>query len=263
MKDKLKVIGLKLNGEVFDASKYSINDHLDALIIYKDDIASIRIYTYGVSYQIESNIKTIEPAFLEFLENLKNGVEGCPRNFMLSKYQEYLYPFYISEPNDNKIAPKNVNNIHFLLDWCSNNMNTNERIEIILTSFNQWENKLIIAKSEDIGIIVDYYDEDDELESSYTYYFEDYEEDPSEKMYPIACGLTSDVRPLLVFRNPHTNKEFTKWYHTTFFKRDDALKFLKDTFKDGVLIEDLDELWTYIQFINNIDLNKTEVPKHD
>lgn len=32
---------------------------------------------------------------------------------------------------------------------------------------------------------------------------------------------------------------FSLWYHTTFYKKDDALDFLKEVFKDGVSLEDV------------------------
>lgn len=49
------------------------------------------------------------------------------------------------------------------------------------------------------------------------------------KIYPIACGLTSNNRPNITFQIPdfNYNLTFTLWYRTTFYKKGDALEFLK------------------------------------
>ena len=46
------------------------------------------------------------------------------------------------------------------------------------------------------------------------------------KIYPTACGLTADNRPNISFIPiPEFNNgmPFSLWYHTTFYKKDDAL----------------------------------------
>ena len=242
----LKIMNLKINGMDFDPIKYSQTDTLEATMVFNNDnIANIYITSYDeVVITMISDINQQSKEFKKFLDNFED--DYSVKQYLVSKYQEYLYPFvYDDEIKDNK---------HILLNWCAANMKQDNELIIRVTSFALWEHNIVV-KLNDIGVSVDYYDDiHKEPIKSYIYYFEDYEVDPTEKMYPTSCGVTSDNRPLLVFINPHTKQEFTKWYHTTFIKKDDALDFLKDNLRDGVLTEDMNELWTYIQFKNNIDL---------
>ena len=67
-------------------------------------------------------------------------------------------------------------------------------------------------------------------------------QEPLTKIYPTACGLTADNRPNISFIPiPEFNNgmPFSLWYYTTFYKKDDALDFLKEVFKDGVSLEDV------------------------
>ncbi len=248
--NNIKIMNLKVNGLDFNPIEYSSTDSIDATMVFNDsNIIHVRVTSYDeVIITNVSDLKQQSKEFKKFLVDFEDDYNV--RHYIVSKYQEYLYPFmYDDEIKDNK---------HILLDWCSTNMNQDKELNIRVTSFALWEHNIVV-KLNDIGVSVDYYDDiHKEPTKSYIYYFEDYEVDPTEKMYPISCGVTRDNRPLLVFMNPYTKQEFTKWYHTTFIKRDDALDFLKDNFRDGVLIEDMDEFWTYIQFKNMIDLKEVK-----
>lgn len=240
MKNKITVIGLKQNGEPFNPTTFSINDNLDAIFINSGDVANTRVVAYGSDTVLQSNIKTTSVGFKQFIEEFDEGEYGCPRNFLISKYQEYMYPFFLSEDTARNKNDGKFIDIHKLLDWCSHNLNTDERVEILLTSFDLWLSKVIIAKSEDVGVIVDYYDEEhDEPVSSDTYFFEDYEQEPIEKIYPTACGVNFENRPTLTFTNSKNNLPFTLWYHTTFLKIDASLEFIRELFKNGILVEDI------------------------
>lgn len=66
--------------------------------------------------------------------------------------------------------------------------------------------------------------------------------DNQEIIYPTACGVTADNRPNVCFpviSGFNNDMPFSLWYHTTFFKKEDALDFLKDVFKDGINMEDI------------------------
>lgn len=258
MKNKITIIGLKQNGEIFNPTTFSVNDNLDAIFINNADVANTRVVAYGSDTVLQSNPKTTSVGFKQFIEEFDEGEYGCPRNFLISKHQEYLYPFYLSEDNAIKNDGKFIDT-NKLLDWCSNNMNEDDRVEILLTSFDLWLSKVVIAKSEDVGVIVDYYDEEhDEPVSSDTFFFEDYEQEPIENIYPTACGVNFENRPTLTFTNQKNNMPFTLWYHTTFLKIDDALEYIRDMFKNGILAEDIGidskgALWLSMDELNEVN----------
>lgn len=63
----------------------------------------------------------------------------------------------------------------------------------------------------------------------------------------ISCGVAGDNRPNVVLEDVDGNK-IPKWYHSTFYRVDDALDFLKDLYRDGISKNDIDDgLWLSIQ----------------
>ena len=61
-----------------------------------------------------------------------------------------------------------------------------------------------------------------------------------------SCGLTADYRPNVVIEINDQNKPL--WYHTTFYKADAALEYLKDLYQDGIEESDINEgLWLSLQ----------------
>ncbi|SMP86002.1 hypothetical protein SAMN06313486_10174 [Epsilonproteobacteria bacterium SCGC AD-308-P11] len=62
-----------------------------------------------------------------------------------------------------------------------------------------------------------------------------------------ACGITADNRPNVVIEDDEANK-VSYWYHSTFYRVNDALDFLKDLYRDGISQDDLDSsLWLTLQ----------------
>lgn len=76
------------------------------------------------------------------------------------------------------------------------------------------------------------------------------------KIYPIACGLTSNNRPNITFQIPdfNNNLTFTLWYRTTFYKKGDALEFLKEVFELGIENDDIGLWWLKLSDIKNEDI---------
>lgn len=63
----------------------------------------------------------------------------------------------------------------------------------------------------------------------------------------VACGVTADNRPNVILENENLDKN-PYWYHTTFYKVDAALDFLKELYSDGIAQSDIDEgLWLTLQ----------------
>ena len=63
----------------------------------------------------------------------------------------------------------------------------------------------------------------------------------------IACGITADNRPNVVLEDENTNN-FSMWYHSTFYRVDDALDYLKELYRDGITQDDIDNgLWLTLQ----------------
>lgn len=73
------------------------------------------------------------------------------------------------------------------------------------------------------------------------------------KTYPVACGLTSNNRPYITFHILDFNNAptFTLWYHTTFYKKGDALDFLKGVFEQGVENDDIGLWWLKLSDLKN------------
>jgi len=62
----------------------------------------------------------------------------------------------------------------------------------------------------------------------------------------IACGITAENRPNVVLEDEESNR--TYWYHSTFYRVDGALDFLKDLYRNGISQEDIDDcLWLTLQ----------------
>lgn len=58
-----------------------------------------------------------------------------------------------------------------------------------------------------------------------------------------ACGLTANNR-INVTLNSEDNIPCTLWHHTTFYKPEAALGYLKDLYRDGISQEDIDDgIW--------------------
>jgi len=63
-----------------------------------------------------------------------------------------------------------------------------------------------------------------------------------------ACGLTKNNRPNVVLEDLETGEIKPVWYHTTFYKVDVALDFIKETYQTGATQDDLDDgLWITLQ----------------
>lgn len=57
-----------------------------------------------------------------------------------------------------------------------------------------------------------------------------------------ACGLTKDNRPHVVIEDEY--REFlSRWYHSRFYRVDDALDYLKDLYREGISQNDLKQGW--------------------
>ena len=180
MKNKIKIMNLLVNGAPFNPSTYNRADNLDALMINGDDVANVRITFYcGSETTLVSSKEQTSVGFKQFIDEFDEGDYGCQNSFLISKYQEYLYPFLLS--SDKRKDSEQFIDVHKLLDWCFRFLNEDDRVVILLTSFDLWKSKMIITKSEDVGVIVDYYDEvHDEPINSDTYFFADYEQELSE-----------------------------------------------------------------------------------
>lgn len=87
-----KTIDLKVNGENFNQNNYQNSDNLDAILVCGDDIAKVRVTSYDeviIEPITKKNIESKE--FINFLDELED--EYNVRNFLISTYYEYLYPF--------------------------------------------------------------------------------------------------------------------------------------------------------------------------
>jgi len=63
----------------------------------------------------------------------------------------------------------------------------------------------------------------------------------------IACGVTAENRPNVVLEDKNDNK-LSLWYHTTFYKVNDALGYLKDLYQEGISQHDIDDgYWLTLQ----------------
>jgi len=240
MLDKLQIQKLLINGnEPFDADSYSVNDNLDAVLVYDNNVATSRVISYGSTTTLLTDEKKCDPFFKTFIEEFDDREYSDPRLFLIGRYQEYKYPFYNHMPTD---IDNSIPNKVLMMDWCYNNLKEDEYIVLMLTSFNIWESEIKIIRT-DVGVVVDYFDHThDEPINTETYWFQDFEEDSSEKIYPVAVGLNAEIRPNISFPEMleiNNGMPFSLWYHTTFHKADDALDFLKEVLKDGVLWEDI------------------------
>lgn len=54
----------------------------------------------------------------------------------------------------------------------------------------------------------------------------------------IACGISGKYRPNVILEDENGDK-LTKWYHTTFYKVNDALEYLKDLYQEGISQNDI------------------------
>jgi len=232
---EIKTINLKMDGKDFEPLKYQNDDSLDALFIGDNtsDIASIRITSYNaVEINLLSNPATTSQEFKNFISNFEESFD-C-RQYLLDTHFEYLYPFYydgdIEFPSE-------------LLGWCRTNIKIDGEPIIILLNDYLEDGSFLSIKMNEEGVIVDHCTVgSDEPSQTDTFWFMDFEEEPLAKIYPTACGLNAEIRPNISFPEmPEINNgmPFSLWYHTTFHKADDALDFLKEVLKDGVLWEDI------------------------
>jgi len=230
----IKTINLLQDGENFNPLTYKKDDSLDALFVGENtnDIATVRITSCNaVEINLCSNPATTSQEFKNFISNFEEDFY-C-REYLVTTYFEYLYPFFF----DGEIEFPSS-----LLDWCATNMKTDDEPIIILLDDYLEDGSFLSIKKNEEGVIVDYCSTDGEKVQTDSFWFMDYEEDPSLKVFPKSCGLSSELRPSISFEPmPEINKgmPFSLQYHTTFDKADDALDFLKDVLKDGVLWEDI------------------------
>jgi len=121
----MKVINLKINGESFVASTYDrANDNIDAILSIGEDLIAIRATRFNdVGISLLTNPRIVSSETKELMEDIED-MDNL-KDFLVSKYQEYLYPFFL--PDSEKSL-----DIHKLLDWCSHSLDTDENIEIML-----------------------------------------------------------------------------------------------------------------------------------
>ncbi len=168
MKD-LKIVSLLQNGASFDANTYTITDNLDAYIICKDSLVSIRVAPVmcGMHNEVSTNIlsdkKQMDKEFLEFIENIEE--DFIVHSYLICRYQEYLYPFVYDDV---------INDFTIMVRWVYKNLNVDKKINLVIFSFSFIVNKIVIYRN-DISVTVDYYDNvHNEPYDTRTFYFDDY-----------------------------------------------------------------------------------------
>ena len=135
MKNKIKIMNLLVNGVPFNPSTYNRTDNLDALMINGDDVANVRITFYcGSETTLVSSKEQTSVGFKQFIDEFDEGDYGCQNSFLISKYQEYLYPFLLS--SDKRKDSEQFIDVHKLLDWCFRFLN--EDLEILILWARRW-----------------------------------------------------------------------------------------------------------------------------
>lgn len=62
-----------------------------------------------------------------------------------------------------------------------------------------------------------------------------------------ACGVTANNRISITLKYEN-NLPYSLWHHTTFYKPEAALEYLKDLYQDGISQEDIDDgIWLTLQ----------------
>lgn len=232
MKD-LKVVSLKANGVDFNPLTYKTSDSLEAIVVSNNNIATVRCLditnnTDDAGYTLHSSRNKASEDFMLELDSLEDG-DYDVRNYLINGFQEYLYPFI---KDDEIVSDKTI-----LVDWVKNNLECDDEITIVISSFERVEQEIVIKRN-DIGVSVDYYDGiHDEPIKEETFLFEDFKSD-IRVLFPTSCGVTANFVPNVVLIDKN-DTPYSLWYHTSFYKIDDALEYLKDVFRDGILEDDI------------------------
>lgn len=221
----IKVINLKMNGNEFDPWTYTKNDNLEATLVSSNyEVATVRVTSLGeTSVTLHSKREEASESFMCELGSIEGGDYDVV-DYLISDYQEYKYPF---------TAEDDITDISEMLNWISNNLKIDDEICLYIAGSDLMERYIIIKHNKE-GVSVDkYIDMNDEPFVEKTYWFEDYD-DVNIVSFPTACGITADNTPNIVIENPRTNMPMTLWYYTSFNKKENALEFLKGTFKKGI-----------------------------
>jgi hypothetical protein len=73
-----------------------------------------------------------------------------------------------------------------------------------------------------------------------------------ENIKVIACGVTADYRISVTLKDDQ-DIPYTLWYHTTFYKVEDALEYLKVLYKEGISQKYIEDgLWLTLQELRSI-----------
>jgi len=163
----LKTVNLLQNGEKFNPNTYSDIDNIDAYLVCENDLVNIRVSDCmnedEVSINILSDKKQMNQDFLEFIENFEEDYDA--RKYVINSYQEYLYPFVYDDE---------ITDFNLMVKWVYENIDNEKSIHLCISSYSLTEKKIVINKN-DMGVIVDYYDDiHDEPLNTKTFYFEDF-----------------------------------------------------------------------------------------
>ncbi len=86
--NKIKVVRILVNSTTSYFS-YEDGDNIDAIVCITDNIANIRITSYG-DIDIKIISQNPEKDFINLIESLKNYNPDNLRDFLFDKFEEYL-----------------------------------------------------------------------------------------------------------------------------------------------------------------------------
>ncbi len=72
-----------------------------------------------------------------------------------------------------------------------------------------------------------------------------------ENLKIVSSGLTKSLRPNIIVSDLEKGIEYHLWYHSTFFRVNDALEYLKDIYKEGIEFKDIGVFWLRLEDIED------------